>query len=416
MKRMEKLKNNFSLFGMCAVFACAACSTEDMDYRSDLMDGPPIIEVIDEGSQNVNGTTRAMNTTLESFSLYIVDEFYDEDGAIAENVKLTKEEAGWKSRPNFYLINDPQNAYGISPSAQAENLTNVNIAYDTQTFDYSVTNDMTKQSKVKVASRMNFTKKSVNNKLSLTFRDVLFSLNVQAVNEIKDVKIFVKSFKFHNVKPNGRFKFDAKKESRGKWTVDVDDRSTCLDYEQTLETAVELSRTNYRNIVDSAFTLMPQDLYDNLWYPYDCEWADDESMKESFADANTNKHMYIEVKCQITQEKDNQTLYLWGYPAEEVDATHPEYESVYFPYDEYACLSDWTMGVNSIYYLEFNTLTGGYDGTGQHIVPHPTGGLGISAFENAEPVPFKVGSNDDGNVDAWDDATEDIVIPMDGKE
>lgn len=413
---MEKNKKYFGLWGMLVVLAFAGCSSEDVSLGLNENE-PATVEVIDEGCQHSYGTTRALNETLESFSLYIVDDYYDEDGAIADNVSLTKVGTTWKSMPNFYLMNDPQNAYGISPSSTAENMSDVNITYDSQSFAYSVPNDMDKQSRIKVASRMNFTKKSVNNNLSLTFRDVLFSLNVQAVNEIKDVNIYIKSIKFHNVIPNGTFTFDKKKESRGKWTVNVNNRSTCIDYAQTLETPVELSRTKYKNVVNSAFILMPQDLYDNLWYPMDCDWADDDDMKEVFADAKTNKHMYIEVQCQITQEVDNKVFYLWGYPQDKVDAEHPEYESVFFPYCEDNCLSDWTMGVNSIYYLEFNTLTGGYDNTGQHITPHPNSDSGaMSAFENAEPVPFDVGNDDYGNVDEWTvpDESEDEVINMDG--
>lgn len=392
-----------------------SCSDVTQEYADD-MAGPAQVTAIDIGSDGYNQTTRALNSELKSFMLFVVDEYYDEDGPIAENVQETKDDNGkWTSKPYFYLLDDPQNAYGIAPSTSLKNLSNVSITYDSQTFDYSV--PAVEQSKVKIASRLNFTKKGVNNKLMMTFRDALFSLQIQAVNEIKDVKILVKGFKLHHVKPNGTFTFDAKKESKGKWLVDVDNRSTCIDYEQTIETPVELSRTKYLPIVDSLFTLMPQDLYDNLWYPYDCEWAEDD-MKESLADAMANKHMYIEVKCQILQEKDGETLYLWGYPTEEADETHPEYESVFFPYDEEACLSDWNMGINSVYYLEFNTLTGGYDETGQHITPHPTGGKGASVFENAEPVPFRVGSDDDGNVDPWNepDSAEDIEVPMDGSD
>lgn len=386
-----------------------------MDLQADLLNGPPTIEAIDAGSQNMKNVTRALNSKLEQFSLYVVDEWYDEEGAIADKILQSNKTGSWKSAKTYYFMDDPQNAYGIAPTADLIGMSAVDINYDTQKFTYTV--PTTEQSMVKIASRLDFTKKSISNNLKMTFRDALFSLQVQAVNEIKDVRIFVKSIKFHNVIPTGTFTFDKKKESRGKWSVNVDDRGICVDYEQVLGTAKELSRTNYRPVTDSTFTLMPQALYDNLWYPYDCEWAEDD-MKESLADAMANKHMYIEVKCQILQEKDGETLYLWGYPTEEADETHPEYESVFFPYDEEACLSDWNMGINSVYYLEFNTLTGGYDERGQHITPHPTGGKGASAFENAEPVPFRVGSDDDGNVDPWNepDSAEDIEVPMDGSD
>lgn len=415
MKNWQRYHHCSWYVGLAALFLLTSCSNDSLEQgiANSLENSPAQIFAVDEGSSL--GITRALNSELKSFTLFVVDEYYDEDGPIAENVQETKDDAGkWTSKPFFYLLDDPQNAYGIAPKTTLENMSKVSITYDSQTFDYSV--PATEQSKVKIASRLDFTKKGVNNKLMLTFRDALFSLQVQAVNEIKDVKIFVKGIKFHNVIPNGTFKFDKKKESKGAWTVDVDNRSTCIDYEQIMDEAVELSRTGYLPVVDSLFTLMPQDLYDNLWYPYDCEWAE-EDMKESLSDANTNKHMYIEVMCQITQEKDGETLYLWGYAPDNDEGKEP-YESVFFPYDEEACLSDWLMGINSVYYLEFNTLTGGYDETGQHITPHPTGGKGSSVFENAEPVPFKVGSNDAGNVDSWEipDATEDIEIPMDGKD
>ena len=329
---MKRKDNSIVIIGVSALLmnlTFASCSTEELGSVTDPMNGPPTIEAIDAGSQNVKNVTRALNSKLEQFSLYVVDEYYDEEGAIADNILQSNKTGSWKSAETYYFMDDPQNAYGIAPTADLEGMSAV-VNYDTQNFTYTV--PTTEQSMVKIASRLDFTKQSISNNLKMTFRDALFSLEVQAVNEIKDVKIFVKSVTFHNVIPTGTFTFDKKKESRGKWSVNVNNRSICVDYEQVLGTAKELSRTNYLPIVDSTFTLMPQDLYDNLWYPYDCEWAE-EDMVESFADAKTNKHMYIEVKCQIIQEKDGETLYLWGYAPDNDEGKDP-FESVFFPYDE----------------------------------------------------------------------------------
>ena len=405
MKRMDLNKHVLSFFGPSTMLMLlAGCSIENMSSEADDMDGPPQIVALDEGSVNA---TRALNSQLQSFSLYVVDEYYDEDGAIAEDDLLSKVDESWVSEDPFYLSIESQNAYGVAPSTRLEGVEEVDINYDTQTFDYTV--PQTNQSALKIASRLNFTRKSVGNKLMLTFRDALFSLNIQAVNEIKDVKIFIKEIKLHNVLSKGTFTFNKKKDSRGDWEP-IDE--SYVSYEQTKADAVELSRTVYRNAVDSAFTLLPQDL--DPWYPDDI--YDEDEGGESFTVAKANKRLYIEVKCQITQEKDGQTLYLWGY-APGNEEGKPEYESVYFPYDEEACLSDWLMGVNSVYFLEFNTLTGGYAENGEHITPHPTGGRGSSAFENAEPVKYKIGTGDEGNVDSWTtpDSSEDITIEMDGK-
>ena len=377
--------------GLLALLLESSCSTEQMEYV-DNQNEPAEIIAIYESTQP--GVTRALNSNLTTFTMFVVDEWYDEDGPIANNVKQTKnEETGkWTAKPMVYLSTDPQNAYCIAPSTTLENMSNVVVTYNRQSFDYSV--PTTEQSAVKVASRLDFTKKSVNNKLSLTFRDVLFYLGIQAVNEIKDVRILVKSFTLHNILPSATWNFDKKKESKGSWTVNYD-ASTRVNYTQELETPVELSRTDYKNITDSAFVFMPQNLYEYIWYPLDNDWGED---GEEFSVAQTKNHLYIEVKCQIIQEKDGKELYLWGYPAAEATADKPEFESVFFPYDEMACLSDWMQGLNSVYFLEFNTITGGYDSTGHHITPHPTSG-GASEFENAEPVKFVLGEG--GNVDSW---------------
>ena len=392
--------------GLATLFLAAACSGDSLEREYAPPSGDPAeVEAVYE--RNFGGTTRAMNQTLKTFTLFVVDEWYDEEGPIADNILETKnEETGkWESYPYFYLLDDPQNAYAVAPSTSLENLQNPVFTYDTQSFKYTV--PTTEQSAVKIASRLDFTKTAVNNRLVMTFRDALFTLQFQAVNEIKDVRIKVKSFTLHNILPTGTWNFDKKNESTGQWTVDYT-ANTRVNYTQEFETPVELERTKYKNITDSAFVFMPQDLYEYIWYPPDNDWGE---TGEEFADAQTNKHLYIEVKCQIIQEKDGKELYLWGYPAAEASASKPEFESVFFPYDEYACLSDWMQGINSVYFLEFNTITGGYDDQGKHITPHPTSG-GASEFENAEPVKFVLG--DDGNVDSWIVPGSSEVITVSG--
>lgn len=399
--------------GLTAMLLVTACSTDvleqsdDTSARRNLLQGEPA-KVGAVYVRNEGNTTRALNSTLKSFTLHVVDEWYETEGAIAEDIQMTKDlETGeWTSKPNFYLWDEPQNAYALSPSAHYENVSNLAFTYNSQTFDYSV--PTTKQSSIMVASRLDFTKQSVNNNLIMTFRDALFTLQFQAVNEIKDVRIKVKGITLHNILPSGKWVFSKTKESRGQWTTNYD-ANTRVNYTQELETPVELSRTEYKNITDSAFVFMPQNLYEYIWYPLDNDWGE---VGEAFEDAQTNKHLYIEVKCQIIQDKDGEELYLWGYPAAEATADKPEFESVFFPYDEYATLSEWVVGVNSPYFLEFNTITGGYDKTGQHITPHPTGGKGASVFQNAEPVKFIVGEG--GNVDSWTVPGSDEVITVSG--
>ena len=386
------------LVSMVALVLTVSCSNEPLRHSvaNDSVYGPAEVEVVCDP----NSMTRALNSTLKSFTLSIVDEYYEEEGAVAEDVQETKNEdtGKWTAKPIFYLLDSPQNAYAIAPSTSLPGMSNASVTYDSQTFDYTV--PTTNQSSVKIASRLNFTRKAVNNKLSLTFRDVLFGLQIQAVNEIKDVTIKVASITIHNALPTGTFSFDKKKESRGKWTVNYN-RNTCVSYSQTLKNPVELSRTNYRNIVDSTFTLLPQDLYDGLWFPMDNTLGE---TGEELSDAIANHHMFLEVKCQIIQHDGNDVIYLWGYP--EDGPNTPEYESVYFPYDEEACLSDWEMGMNSVYFLEFNTITGGYDKDGGHITPHPTTKENaFTQFQNAEPVKFNIGTN--GNVDPWIESGND---------
>ena len=117
---------------------------------------------------------------------------------------------------------------------------------------------------------------------------------------------------------------------------------------------------------------------------------------ESFADAKARNCCIIEVKCQITQEKDGKTYYLWGY-----ESGDKEYESIFYPYQQWNCTAEWMMTLNGYYYLFMDN--NGCDENGvSPIVPHPESG-GDTSFKISSQIEFrtKVDELTGGTADAW---------------
>lgn len=339
--------------------------------------------------------TRAMGMDLTSFSLSV---FYPKTNKmLASKIKHTITPSGiqmsgsWRMAPSGEMV-----AVAVSPSLDYTQ--NLVLTADEQSFEYTV--PPTEQTMIKIGGDLSFTKASVNNKLSLKFVNALTLFTLRARNEMKvefegddnqyDVDIYVKGFTMHNVASKGRFKYTS--DYNGTWTL-IDDEYA--NYSQELATPVKLGTTSFVNIIDSVLILMPQT--PKVWTP--AATASAVASVDGIAKADEDHKCYIELRCAITVNRNNKTIYVWG--------SSDTYKSVYFPYVTKYCPKAWNLiNRQGTYNLRF-TKAEALDAEGRPIKPDEEGEEN-GTFENAvfiEVAPTDELDND--NVDDWPDA--DII-------
>lgn len=358
------------------------------------------IEVEDLSPMTTRSAPNGMD--LESFSLSV---FYPRTNKlVANNILHTITETGiqmsgsWRMAPAGEMI-----AVAVGPSLDYTQ--NLVLTADEQTFEYTV--PPTDQTMIKIGGNLSFTKASTGNKLSLKFVNSLTNFMLRARNEMKvedengdqfDVDIIVKSFTLHNIAAKGRFKFTG--NYNGTWTL-IDD--VYADYTQVLETPVTLSKSSFSDIMQDVLVLLPQTPVG--WEPAATDAAVEEV--DGIAKANTDHKTYIELKCQITTVRDNQTVYLWG-SADGVG--RDQYQSVYFPYVRKYCPKPWNaINRQGTYNLRF-TKNEALDSGGKPIKPQ-TQDQG-DTFENAVFISVApTDENGDDWVEDWEDPEEvDVTI------
>ena len=392
MKGMKSVFNQYSIaiLTLFSLWLWSSCNTEQTSpatvYGED--DDYAQIEVEDISQP----TTRAMAMDLSTFSLSV---FYPSTNKlVANNIKHTitssgvKMSSSWRMAPSGEMI-----AVAVSPSLDVtENLV---LTQDEQSFEYTV--PTTEQSMVKIGGDLSFTRASTGNKLSLKFVNALTQFTLRARNEMKvefdgdeneyDVEIYVKGFIMHNVASKGRFTYTG--DYNGKWTL-IDDEYA--NYSQELQNPVQLGKTSFVNVIDSVLILLPQN--PSGWTPSDTY---------TISDADADHKCYIELRCAITVDRNNQTVYVWG--------NENTYKSVYFPYNPNYCPKPWN-GINrqGTYNLRFSK-TEALDSDGRPIKPEVQGDEN-GTFENAvfiEVAP--IDDNGDDYVDDWGDPDLiDVVI------
>ena len=394
---MVKIRNKPFLWlvlllpAICLLYACSSEHANTLADAPEEDDSPAEVTAVDISQ---GGLTRAANMDLNSFSLSVLNV---RTGQLI-NDKLLHVRSGSAFNPvggTFRMIITEMKAMSASPSMDI--LENISLTKDDQSFDYEV--PTTNQTMVKISGNMSFTKKSTNNKLMMNFVNALSLLTVKARNELKvevdgkeyEVDLYVKGITLHNFYSKGHFKYTA--DYNGTWTP-ID--GYWANYTQELPSAIRLSTSSFINIVDSAFALLPQSPETYAWSP---SASASPSASDAISVANTNHKCYIELRCTMTIQRDNQTVYVWGGP--------DNFKSVYFPYIKKYCPKTWnTINRQSIYNLKI-VKAEALDAEGAPIKPEELADEN-GQFENA--VFLEVAPTDDygnDNVDDWPDA--DII-------
>ncbi len=396
---MKRVFNQFCIVFMAlwSLWLWPSCNAEQTSSATEYGEDDDYAQV--EAEDISQPLTRAMGMNLTSFSLSVF--FPKTNKLVANNILHTITPAGiqmsgsWRMAPAGEMI-----AVAVSPSLDVTQ--NLVLTQDEQSFEYTV--PTTEQSMVKIGGDLSFTRASVNNKLSLKFVNALTQFTLRARNEMKvefdgdeneyDVEIYVKGFTMHNVAAKGRFTYTG--DYNGKWTL-IDD--VYANYSQELQNPVQLGKTSFVNIIDSVLILMPQT--PTVWTPAASESA--VASVDGIAKADEDHKCYIELRCAITVERNNQTVYVWG--------NETTYKSVYFPYVMKYCPKPWNaINRQGTYNLRF-TKTEALDSEGRPIKPEVQGDEN-GTFENAvfiEVAPTDADNND--NVDDWGDPDLiDVVI------
>lgn len=374
-----------------ALYACSTEHTETIANASGEDDDYAEVEAVDASGGAI---TRALNMTLSSFSLSIMN--VKSEILLADKLRYEKPNGSFSPvGGSWRMISQEMMAIGVSPSMDI--LENVTMTKAAQTFDYTV--PTTEQTMLKIGSNMSFTKASTKNKLSMNFVNALAQFTIKARNELKvevdskeyDVKIYVKGVTLHNLAAKGRFTFTG--NYQGTWTP-IDD--VYANYSQELPSPVPLNSTSFVNVMDSIFVFLPQSPENNAWTP---SGLANPPASDAISVANANHKAYIELRCAMTIERDGQTVYVWG--------SSDTYKSVYFPYVKKYCPKVWSaINRQAVYNLKI-IKTETLDAEGAPIKPEELADEN-GQFENA--VFIEVAPTDDygdDNVDDWPDA--DII-------
>lgn len=391
MKRNKNLLTalSHSALPLACVLIVAACARdENVSQTASQGRIPAEVEALD------GNATRAIASELSSFTLYCMDEWWEytqqmyADGLLYDKDPVTKK---WNSNEPFYMSDwSSMYAYGVSP--KNVELTDKVFTYPDQSFTYTNPSGSAEQTYLKGASKLGFTMEETNNKLSMTFNDLMFTLFFQGFSGFEDVELKVKSVTIHNLPNQARFTFNKNVESRGSWGETSS--SEKVFYGQELATAASINATDFTDLQNEPFILFP--IEPTPW----------DRNSETFQEAKANKHCYIEVKMQITQIKDNVKYYLWGYESGE-----NEYESAFYPYEQMYCTSSWEGSYNGYYYLFLDDNCVDKDGT--KIKPHPALG-GSTEFTVSSQIEFRtLIQSHGGTVEQWGDDTEQGTITID---
>ena len=380
-----------AFLSLCLWSSCNMDHTESINYCNEDENAQVEVEDISQS------TTRAMGMDLKTFSLSVY--FPKTNKLVADNVKHTITSSGvetstsWRMSPAGEMI-----AVAVSPLLDITQ--NLVLTADEQSFEYTV--PTTEQTMIKIGGDLSFTKASVNNKLSLKFVNALTQFTLRARNEMKvefdgddnqyDVEIYVKGFTMHNVAAKGRFIYSS--DYNGSWTL-IDD--VYANYSQELATPVQLSKTSFVNIIDSVLILMPQT--PAVWTPAATDAA--VASVDGIAKADEDHKCYIELRCAITVQRNNQTVYVWG--------NETTYKSVYFPYVTKYCPKPWNaINRQGTYNLRFSKAEA-LDSEGKPIKPEEQSNENGS-FENA--VFIEVAPTDENGDDYVDDWPDQEVIDI----
>lgn len=379
MKMINDIKCFVWLLMPLLVFSCSGEQLEEATDPSPTNEDA-VVEAIDVS----NETTRALNLTLNSFSLSVFN--MKTNAFIANQVLFSRNLSGtgFTGEKTWKMANADMKAVAVSPSMA--DLSTIVVDADNHYFEYEVP-DVPEGTMYKIGANLSFTKKSTGNKLSLKFVNALALFTVRVRNELKledkdgneyDVKVYVKGITLHNLYSKGRFEFTS--AINGSWSP-VDDKYS--NYSQDLPTAVELSTTAYTDVASGPFVLLPQAPDTRAW-----------SGTGSISDADAAHQTYIELRCSMTAERNGNTIYVWG--------GENSYQSVYLPYVKKYCPKSWN-GINKqgVYNLRF-IKTEVLDSEGKPIEPQSEDDG--DSFENAvfvEVAPTDDSDND--NVDDWED-------------
>lgn len=390
MKGMKRFFYQFSMavLALSSLWLWSSCNTEQ-DGSATYGEDDDYAQV--EAEDISQPITRAIGIDLSTFSLSV---FYTRTNKlIANNIKHTMSGAGvqmggsWRMQPAGEMV-----AVAVSPSLDA--VDNLVLTASEQSFVYTV--PTTNQTMIKIGGDLSFTKASTSNKLSLKFVNALTLFTLRARNEMKvefdgdenqyDTEIYVKGFTIHNLAAKGRFNFTS--DYNGKWTL-IDD--VYANYSQELQTPVKLSKTTFVDIIDSVLILMPQTPV--VWKP--AASASAIASVDGIEKADEDHKCYIELRCAMTVERNNQTVYIWG--------TENTFKPIYLPYVTKYCPKPWNainrQGTYNLRFIKNEAL----DSEGKPIKPEIEGDEN-GTFENAvfiEVAPTD--GNDDDNVDDWED-------------
>jgi hypothetical protein len=375
-------------WAICSAILMSACSETDSPDLS-IGDGCEEYATV-EGVDMSNNLTRALGMNLESFTLTV---FNAKGKAITQNNLVYKDGNGWNTTTAWKMTaTGNMNAVAVSPNESL--LSNINFTKESQTFEYYV--PTTQQTMLKVASDLEFSRKSSGGSLMLKFFNALSTLSLRSKNGLKlkqsdseeklPVRVYVKGVVVHNLKAHGLFTFNNKKSSNGTWTL-LDD--TYYNYAQELDNPVRVDSIQYTSLLDSAIVVLPQT--PDGWAP---AGTDDGPETDAISYADAAHKTYIELKCSMTAFIDNQEQYVWGD-----ETTFP---SVYLPFVKKQVTVKFaninTNGMYSILLQEGAVL----DDSGHPIKPQTTNSG--DSFQNAEFVNFATTDTDgDDLVDDWAD-------------
>lgn len=341
---MNKLKIYSCLALLMLLFSC----NDNVSFTEDDGEYPVIIKAyIDPQFTSATRGVKLTAGTLSSFGLF---SFYN-GTARTLNATFTIKNGNWKGDKAVTWAAGAMDFYAVSPSYKiASPPATISMKQNPKKFSYTVPTNFDDQIDIMIASSFGLTRADTNGEISLGFQPGMHYISFSGRNTIgTDYKVYVDTIIFHNIVSNGTFAYKSGYNNKGDWTPASGNDAKYVNDTIVLKSPIELTSTTKVLTGNEYLIVIPQKT---------TMWKTSAANPSPITVADANHNYYIETKAQIIKDEGGTQTYLLGYPDAEVDATHPKYESVYFP----AVAKTFKIGAGTTLPITFN---GGYNKDGE---------------------------------------------------
>jgi len=355
MNRLMKLHSVFWVIMMLTIISC-----KDNEYVSWNEEYPIEVEAYIDSKYTNSSETRAAKLTASALQSFGVFSFFNGLPRV-RNATFTKSGTTWNGDKVMTWATGAMDFYAMSPSFGITSIiANATMLATPKYFTYEVPTNVANQTDIMFSNMIGLNRTDNNGKLSFAFAPAMHYISFTGKNSIgTEYKVIVDTIIVHNIVSNGKFVYSNTTSNTGDWTL-LDEKKYVNDtivFASPIElktSATPLMGLEYMIIIPQTTTM----------------WRTTKTAPLPITTADANHNYYVETKAQIIKDNGGSQTYLLGYPDAEVDATHPKFESVYFP----LIAKTYRKGAGSTLLINFN---GGYNKNGEPYLENNDRGEGV---------------------------------------